>query len=145
MNRRAPADDSYISHREPIMLENILYVSLGAIAGAILRFLVTHYSSVISEHHGFPHGTLIVNVAGCFIVGYILTWTADHDHDRWRLLMATGFCGALTTFSAFAYESMAYWHEGKFIHFLANIFGTNILCLAAVTLGIWLHTPRLTR
>ena len=86
------------------MLENLLYVAAGAIVGALTRFLVTHYSSEISDHHGFPFGTLIVNVVGSVIVGYVLTWTADHDHDRWRLLMATGFCGAFTTFSAFAYE-----------------------------------------
>ena len=121
------------------MLENILYVSLGAIVGAIARFLITHYSTEFTQGHAFPCGTLIVNVAGCFLVGYILTWTADHDHDRWRLLMATGFCGAFTTFSAFAYESMAYWHQGKIGYFLLNLMMTNVFCMAGVMLGIWFH------
>ena len=121
------------------MLENILYVSLGAIVGAIARFLITHYSTEFTQGHAFRYGTLIVNVAGCFLVGYILTWTADHDHDRWRLLMATGFCGAFTTFSAFAYESMAYWHQGKIGYFLLNLMMTNVFCMAGVTLGIWFH------
>ena len=121
------------------MLENILYVSLGAIVGAIARFLITHCSTEFAQGHAFPYGTLIVNVAGCFLVGYILTWTADHDHDRWRLLMATGFCGAFTTFSAFAYESMAYWHQGKIGYFLLNLVMTNVFCMVGVTLGIWFH------
>jgi CrcB protein len=121
------------------MLENILYVAAGAIVGALARFFVTHLSSELSNHHGFPYGTLAVNVVGSFIVGYVLTWTADHDHDRWRLLMATGFCGAFTTFSAFAYESMAYWHEGRHALFILNVAVNNALCLAAVTLGIELH------
>jgi len=78
-------------------------------------------------------------VLGCVIVGYVLAWTADHEHDRWRLLMATGFCGALTTFSAFAYENMAYWHEGKFGALALNFIVNNVLCLLAVVFGIRLH------
>jgi len=121
------------------MLTNILCVAAGAIVGALARFLVTNVSSEISHHHGFPYGTLIVNVAGSFIVGYVLTWTADHTHDHWRLLAATGFCGAFTTFSAFAYESLAYWHQGRYAIFLANIGLNNALCVLAVGLGIWMH------
>jgi fluoride exporter len=121
------------------MLIAILVVAVGAVVGASARFLITHFSSQLSHHHGFPYGTLIVNVIGCLIVGYVLTWSADHEHDRWRLLMATGFCGAFTTFSAFAYETMSYWHEGKLSALLLNVVANNVLCLAAVLLGIRLH------
>jgi len=121
------------------MAENLLCVAIGAIFGALGRFLITSLSSRLSNHHGFPYGTLAVNVLGCIIVGYVLTWSADHQHDRWRLLMATGFCGAFTTFSAFAYENMAYWHEGKFGTFALNFIANNVLCLLAVVAGIRLH------
>jgi CrcB protein len=117
----------------------ILYLSIGAIFGAILRFLITHYSSELSHHHGFPYGTLAVNVLGSLLVGYVLTWSADHEHDYWRLFAATGFCGAFTTFSAFAYESLAYWHEGQIGAFLVNLVLNNVLCVLAVALGIRLH------
>ena len=121
------------------MAIGILYLSIGAIFGAILRFLITHYSSELSHHHGFPYGTLLVNVLGSLIVGYVLTWSADHEHDYWRLFAATGFCGAFTTFSAFAYENLAYWHEGRIGAFLINLLLNNFLCVLAVALGIRLH------
>jgi len=117
----------------------ILYLSIGAIFGAILRFLITRYSSELSQHHGFPYGTLLVNVLGSLLVGYVLTWSADHEHDYWRLFAATGFCGAFTTFSAFAYESVVYWHEGRIGAFLINLLLNNFLCVLAVALGIRLH------
>ena len=121
------------------MAVGILYLSIGAIFGAILRFLITHYSSELSHHHGFPYGTLLVNVLGSLLVGYVLTWSADHEHDYWRLFAATGFCGAFTTFSAFAYESLAYWHEGQIGAFLVNLVLNNVLCVLAVAAGIRLH------
>lgn len=121
------------------MAAGILYLSIGAIFGAILRFLITHYSSELSLHHGFPYGTLLVNVLGSLLVGYVLTWSADHEHDYWRLFAATGFCGAFTTFSAFAYESVVYWHEGRVGAFLVNLLLNNFLCVLAVALGIRLH------
>jgi fluoride exporter len=117
----------------------IVYVSIGAILGALARFYITHLSSESYHHHGFPYGTLTVNVLGCFIVGYVLTWTANHAEGHWRLLAATGFCGAFTTFSAFAFETMAYWHEGRIGTCLLNFLLNNVLCLAAVTLGIRAH------
>jgi CrcB protein len=122
-----------------IMLAKIAYVALGAVIGGVARFLVTHLSSEISQHHGFPYGTLAVNALGCVFVGYVLTWTADHTHDTYRLLMATGFCGGFTTFSAFAYESLAYWHEGRTALFFVNLAANNALSLAGVALGIKLH------
>ena len=121
------------------MFASVLCVAVGAVLGALARFLVTHFSSQLSHHHGFPYGTLIVNALGCVIVGFVLTWTADHEHDRWRLFVATGFCGALTTFSAFAYESLAYWHEGQVEAFIFNVLANNVLSVTGVIVGIRLH------
>ena len=127
------------------MPANILYVALGAVVGALARFYITSLSSGLSHRHGFPYGTLAVNVVGCFIVGYVLTWTANHTNDHWRLVMATGFCGAFTTFSAFAYESMGYWHQGRLGVFFLNLVLNNTLCLLSVTIGIWAHNSNLAR
>lgn len=124
------------------MATGIFYLSIGAILGAILRFVSTHYSSELSHHHGFPFGTLLVNVLGSLLVGYVLTWSADHEHDYWRLFAATGFCGAFTTFSAFAYETLAYWHEGRVGAFVLNLLLNNSLCILAVAWGIRLHNSK---
>ena len=121
------------------MLENILYVAGGAVLGALARYAITHFSSEATQHSGFPVGTLLVNVIGSFLVGWVLTWTADHSHDRWRLFMATGFCGAFTTFSAFAFESMAYWRDGKMGLFALNVAANNALCCAAIVAGVALR------
>ena len=136
--KRPPrADDSY--QLGGVIAANLFYVALGAVLGGLLRFLATHYASGLPRPHGFPLGTLLVNVLGSFIVGYVLTWSTDHSHDRWRLFAATGFCGAFTTFSAFAYESMGYWREGKPLWFAANVLLNNVLCMAAVIAGISAH------
>ncbi|HEY7096520.1 MAG TPA: fluoride efflux transporter CrcB [Terriglobales bacterium] len=121
------------------MLQAIGLVMLGGALGAVARFLLTHFFSEISRHRGFPFGTLAVNVIGSLAVGYILTWSADHAHDKWRLLAATGFCGGFTTFSAFAFETVTYWHTGEVAAMVLNVFLNNALSLAAVLCGIALH------
>jgi len=121
------------------MLQAIGLVMLGAAVGGVARFLVTNFSSDLSHHHGFPYGTLIVNVLGSFLAGYVLTWVSDHDHDRWRLLAATGFCGGFTTFSAFAFETMAYYKEGRLTMMALNVGLNNALGLFALVCGVWLH------
>ena len=121
------------------MLQALFLVAAGAALGGAARFVITHSSSEIAQHHGFPYGTLAVNVLGSFLVGYVLTWSADHTHDRWRLLAATGFCGGFTTFSAFAFESMAYLREGRMTSLLVNIALNNVLSFAALLIGTRLH------
>lgn len=117
------------------MLENILALSAGAVLGALARYALTHWSSAATQHTGFPVGTLAVNVIGCFVVGWVLSWQADHAQDRWRLFAATGFCGAFTTFSAFAFESMVYWRQGQMALFALNVASNNVLSLLAVVAG----------
>jgi CrcB protein len=121
------------------MAQAYFYVCLGAIFGAATRFFFTHLSSEWSHHHGFPYGTLFVNVTGSLVTGLVLAWTADRAHlsDYWRLLLVTGFCGAYTTFSTFSYESVMYLKEGRLAMFALNLLSNNILCLAAVLAGVY--------
>jgi CrcB protein len=121
------------------MAHNLAYLSLGAVLGAGARYLITHFSSEISHHSGFPVGTLLVNVIGSFIVGYVLATPSDHQHDAWRIFAATGVCGAFTTFSAFAYESMMYWRSGQTGLFAINMIANNISTLLSVAAGMALR------
>jgi fluoride exporter len=55
---------------------------------------------------------------------------------RWRLLIVVAFCGAFTTFSCYAFETIAYFEQGQWALMVANVFGNNLLCLGAVLAGM---------
>jgi CrcB protein len=113
-----------------------LWVSLGALLGANLRYFVSRLAAKLMSPD-FPYGTLIINITGSFILGLFLIWTTERvfADPKWRWLVAIGFCGSYTTFSSYAFETMAYSEQGHWNLFALNILGNNILCLAAVLLG----------
>ena len=86
----------------------------------------------------FPYGTLLINVLGSFIVGFFLAWATERAvvDPRWRLLVVVGLCGGFTTFSSFAYESIAYLEQGQWALLAANVLSNNLLSLAAVLAGV---------
>jgi fluoride exporter len=113
-----------------------LWVCLGAIVGASARYALSRYAAkVIST--AFPWGTLLINVTGSLLLGLFLVWTTERVlvDPKWRLLIAIGFCGSYTTFSSYAFESMAYFEQGHWALFATNVLSNNILCLAAVLAG----------
>lgn len=118
-------------------LNNFLIVSLGAIFGANARYIMSRYAAKLLGPT-FPYGTLMINVIGSAIVGFFMIWTTERVlvDPRWRLLVVVGFCGAFTTFSSYAYESMAYFEQGQWALMFTNIFSNNILCLLAALGGM---------
>jgi len=118
-------------------LREVLIVSLGAIVGANSRYLLSRYAAKLMGPV-FPYGTLIINLSGSFIVGFFIVWTSERVFidPRWRLLVVVGFCGSFTTFSSYAYESMAYFEQGQWLLMWSNILSNNLLCLLAVLAGI---------
>ena len=124
-------------------LNSILIISLGAIFGANARYFMSRYAAKLLGPT-FPYGTLIVNVIGSFIVGWFMIWTTERVliDSRWRLLLIVGFCGAFTTFSSYAYESMAYFEQGQWHLMLTNVFSNNILCLVGALGGMALARVR---
>lgn len=117
-------------------MQAYLWVFLGAIFGAGLRYFLARYvAKVLSPT--FPYGTLIINVSGSLVLGFFMIWTTERvlADPRWRLLIAVGFCGSFTTFSSYAYETFGYMEQGHWHLMAANILANNILCLAAVIGG----------
>lgn len=119
------------------MLKQVLLVGLGGGIGSIARFLCQKY--IYEWHpHAFPFGTLIVNVAGCFIIGLIfgLGEKSQVLSAEWRLLLATGFCGGFTTFSTFAAENIGLLKNGQFWWFALYTAGSVVLGILATWIGM---------
>jgi CrcB protein len=116
---------------------DFLTISLGAILGANARYLVSRYSATMFGPV-FPYGTLIINISGSFLVGLFVIWTSERVlvDPRWRLLVVVGFCGGFTTFSSYAFETMAYFEQGQWLLMLTNVLANNLLCLGAALAGM---------
>jgi CrcB protein len=114
-----------------------LWISLGAIAGANARYALSRWAARALTP-AFPFGTLIINVTGSFLLGLFLAWTTERVlvDVRWRLLIAVGFCGGYTTFSSYAFETIAYFEQGQWLLLWTNVVANNLLSLAAVLGGV---------
>ena len=119
------------------MLKSIQLVGLGGGAGSILRYL-TYLLSHRFFGDKFPFGTIIVNIAGCLIVGILIgiLGKLNPADVNMKMLLITGFCGGFTTFSALSAESFAMIESGNILTAILYIAGSVIIGLLAVWLGL---------
>jgi CrcB protein len=131
------ADDSYQPTKENSIVRDFFTISLGAIAGANARYFLSRYAAKVMGPV-FPYGTLVINVTGSIVVGFFMIWATERVliDPRWRLLIVVGFCGAYTTFSGYAFETMAYFEQGQWLLMFTNFFSNNFLCLAGALAGM---------
>ncbi|MFD7662230.1 fluoride efflux transporter CrcB [Streptomyces sp. NPDC059788] len=115
---------------------NWLFVVAGAMVGAPLRFLTDRF--VQSRHDTvFPWGTFVVNVAGSLVLGLVTgAVAAGAASSHLYLLLGTGLCGALTTYSTFSYETLRLAADGARRHAVANVVASVAAGLGAVFAGV---------
>lgn len=111
-----------------------LLVATGAAVGAPMRYLVDRWLQ--ARHRHLPWGTLVVNVAGSLVAGGTVAAVTERGAATWLLpAVAIGFCGSLTTFSTFAYETVALVEDGVPLRALLNVLANVALALGACVVG----------
>jgi CrcB protein len=114
-----------------------LIVGIGGFVGAVARYVIGTW---LTEHFGtaFPWGTLLINISGSLALALFIGWFARQIDApaQLRLLFAIGFCGAYTTFSTFAVDTVTLAEGGKWLASIGNLLLTNVLCLLAAVMGL---------
>lgn len=109
-------------------------VMLGGALGALARFYI---SGLLPVYKDFPVGTLLVNSTASLILGYLyglLFWGVDIPAD-WRAFFGTGFCGALSTFSTFSYETFSLLREREYLIASLNVLANVFVTISLVFIG----------
>lgn len=122
-----------------MLIRSTLFVALGGAIGAAARYWTAEFIHMFFER-GFPLGTMVVNVVGSFLMGFlviVLLQKFSHDLEL-RSFFLIGVLGAYTTFSTFALDSFNLFADGKFGFALLNIILSVILCIIAAGLGVYL-------
>jgi CrcB protein len=116
-------------------VSQLALVCVGGAVGTGVRYL----TSLLALHWlgaAFPYGTLAVNLAGAFLVGLVQQLAAGLIPEPARLFLVVGVMGGMTTYSAFAYETVRLMTLAEWGKAWANLAVTTILCLALCWLGI---------
>lgn len=115
----------------------ILAVAAGSAAGGVARYLLTEAIQLRTDT-SFPFGTLLVNIVGCFALGFI-TQAVLQQHEaspRLRAFLTVGLCGGFTTFSAFSMETVRMLEEGDVARASGYIGASVVLGVVALWLGM---------
>jgi len=117
-------------------LNSYIMVMVGGATGSLARYVI---GTAIMTRLGvrFPVGTMFINVSGSFLIGVLMSLLTERlaPHPNWRLLLVVGFLGGYTTFSTFAWETLALVKEGGRWLGLLNVAGSVVLGYVAVWLG----------
>ena len=115
-----------------------IFLGMGSVLGAFLRYKLTESPLIFNT---LPVNVLIVNIAGAFILGvFVVVSQQWHIDSKYSLFAAVGFCGSLTTMSAFALDSSNLLENNQYVSFIANIVVNVGLSIAALIGGKSLMT-----
>lgn len=124
----------------------VLWLSLGGAIGTASRY---GFNGLVSGHQAkhypwavsFPLGTLMINVTGCFVIGFLAAISGPAMgrawlKPEWRDFLMIGFCGGYTTFSSYGLQTLNLARDGEWLFVTGNVIGSNLLGLVAVYLGV---------
>ena len=118
---------------------NWIAVAIGGALGAMARYGVSTLLFDASTQR-FPYATLSVNVLGSFLIGILFVLIVEKGllPPEMRSILMVGFLGAFTTFSTFSLDALGLWQNGHLLLALVYALGTVVLCLAAISIAVWL-------
>jgi CrcB protein len=114
---------------------DICLIAVSAALGALTRTGVSHVCRRILGD-GFPLGTLLVNVTGCFLLGLLVACGTPTQNRRMYLALASGFLGSLTTFSTFGLETVSHAQRGNWHISTTSVLANLVLGFLAVFVGL---------
>lgn len=120
-------------------MNTYLLVGAGGAAGALSRYFISSLSYQ-RLGHGFPYGTLAVNLCGSLLIGFLYFWLINRFNidAELRALLIVGFLGAFTTFSAFSIESLVLLEQGAWVKSAVYISTSVVGCIGAAAIGMLL-------
>ena len=119
-------------------LRTPIAISLGAIVGALSRYYLTLWFTN-RFGFGFPYGTFFINISGCLAMGFFATLAMEKTaliSPEVKLIVATGFLGAYTTFSTFGLDTVGLLQRGNWLAAAGYFSGSTILGIISVQLGM---------
>ena len=121
---------------QDVTMHKYLLVGMGGFAGAVARYWV---GTFVTQRLGlrFPYGTFLINVSGCFLIGFFMYLLAERGvlNAHWLFVIVIGFIGAYTTFSTFEYETMRALQDGQLGSGLLYVASSLMVGFAMVWLG----------
>lgn len=120
------------------MIKSLIAIAIGGSAGSVLRWLLSVRLNALFP--SLPPGTLMVNLAGGFIIGAAMAFFLRNPEldPAWKLLIITGFCGGLTTFSTFSLEIVTLMQSGNYLWAMTSVLTHVIGSLLMTFAGFWL-------
>jgi CrcB protein len=120
-------------------MNQVLAIAGGGAVGAVLRYWLSSGVYTLTGR-GFPYGTLVVNVLGSLVMGFLYIWLLERMPGgvAVRAFLLVGLLGAFTTFSTFSLETLNLMEAGQIARAALNTLLSVVLCVAAAALGVML-------